>query len=232
MFSLSPLSPFPLLFSSATKISPSTQRPNSKPKTRSPSSLFAKTLLPGATATLSSPASASSLEGRASGGRWEESSHGGHGGGLMELARFCGTIVDGGGTARHNVVAMDSYMILENAMVAVTRWRRRRVVACGGPIKVEVDNTCLLEATDKYIQLQPKVELHIQLILKFVVWLSLTASPTENPKRSMLGRDLEALIQRARDHKKKFGDIMDELEKLEEECRLEDGSYHFGSVHA
>ncbi|KOM34539.1 hypothetical protein LR48_Vigan02g068900 [Vigna angularis] len=35
------------------------------------------------------------------------------------------------------MVAMDSGVILENAMVAVTRWRRRlRVVACGGPIKV------------------------------------------------------------------------------------------------
>ncbi|BAU01366.1 hypothetical protein VIGAN_11058800 [Vigna angularis var. angularis] len=96
-----------------------------------------------------------------------ESSHGGYGGDLMELARCCGMIADGGGTARHNVVvdgAREAWflvavvaaaswfsglvsiscrltwitgVILENAMVAVTRWRRRlRVVACGDPIKV------------------------------------------------------------------------------------------------
>ncbi|WVZ20771.1 hypothetical protein V8G54_008093 [Vigna mungo] len=62
-----------------------------------------------------------------------------------------------------SLVVVDSGVILENAMVAVTRWRRRlRVVACGGPIKV----ARLLGG---------------------------------EPQTFMLGRDLEALIQRARD---------------------------------
>ncbi|KAK7843760.1 chaperone protein clpb3 [Quercus suber] len=52
--------------------------------------------------------------------------------------------------------------------------------------KVGIDNTKLLEATDKFIQRQPKV-------------LGESAG-------SMLGRDLEALIQRAREFKKEYGD--------------------------
>ncbi|XVF16709.1 hypothetical protein REPUB_Repub10bG0055700 [Reevesia pubescens] len=52
--------------------------------------------------------------------------------------------------------------------------------------KVGVDNTRLLEATDKFIQRQPKV-------------LGESAG-------SMLGRDLEALLQRAREYKKEYGD--------------------------
>uniref|UniRef100_A0A2N9GYD5 Clp R domain-containing protein n=1 Tax=Fagus sylvatica TaxID=28930 RepID=A0A2N9GYD5_FAGSY len=60
--------------------------------------------------------------------------------------------------------------------------------------KVGVDNTRLLEATDKFIQRQPKV-------------LGESAG-------SMLGRDLEALIQRARDYKKEYGDSFVSVEHL------------------
>ncbi|KAF9663788.1 hypothetical protein SADUNF_Sadunf17G0088400 [Salix dunnii] len=60
--------------------------------------------------------------------------------------------------------------------------------------KVGVDNTRLLEATDRFIQRQPKV-------------LSETAG-------SMLGRDLEALIQRAREYKKEYGDSFVSVEHL------------------
>lgn len=60
--------------------------------------------------------------------------------------------------------------------------------------KVGVDNTRLLEATDKYIQRQPKV-------------LGESAG-------SMLGRDLEALIQRAREFKKEYGDSFVSVEHL------------------
>ncbi|KAK6152610.1 LOW QUALITY PROTEIN: hypothetical protein DH2020_012249 [Rehmannia glutinosa] len=60
--------------------------------------------------------------------------------------------------------------------------------------KVGVDNTRLLEATDKYIQRQPKV-------------LGESAG-------SMLGRDLEGLIQRAREYKKEFGDSFVSVEHL------------------
>ncbi|KAJ6290378.1 hypothetical protein OIU78_026162 [Salix suchowensis] len=60
--------------------------------------------------------------------------------------------------------------------------------------KVGVDNTRLLDATDRFIQRQPKV-------------LSETAG-------SMLGRDLEALIQRAREYKKEYGDSFVSVEHL------------------
>ncbi|KAI3767755.1 hypothetical protein L2E82_18140 [Cichorium intybus] len=52
--------------------------------------------------------------------------------------------------------------------------------------KAGVDNTRLLEATNNYIQRQPKV--------------------ISQSGGSMLGRDLEALMQRARDYKKEYGD--------------------------
>uniref|UniRef100_A0A1D1ZH43 Chaperone protein ClpB3, chloroplastic n=1 Tax=Anthurium amnicola TaxID=1678845 RepID=A0A1D1ZH43_9ARAE len=52
--------------------------------------------------------------------------------------------------------------------------------------KAGVDNTRLLEATEKFIQRQPKVY--------------------GDTVGSMLGRDLEALIQRAREYMKKYGD--------------------------
>ncbi|KAK1352377.1 Chaperone protein ClpB3, chloroplastic [Heracleum sosnowskyi] len=60
--------------------------------------------------------------------------------------------------------------------------------------KAGVDNTRLLEATDKFINLQPKV-------------LSESAG-------SMLGRDLESLIQRARDYKKEYNDSFVSVEHL------------------
>ncbi|RLN19518.1 chaperone protein ClpB2, chloroplastic [Panicum miliaceum] len=60
--------------------------------------------------------------------------------------------------------------------------------------KAGVDNTRLLDATEKFIQRQPKVL-------------------GEDPG-SMLGRDLEALIQRARDFKKEYGDSYVSVEHL------------------
>lgn len=60
--------------------------------------------------------------------------------------------------------------------------------------KIGVDNTRLLEATDKFIKRQPKV-------------LGESAG-------SMLGRDLEALIQRAREFKKEYGDSFVSVEHL------------------
>ncbi|KAK8710125.1 hypothetical protein V6N13_145464 [Hibiscus sabdariffa] len=61
-------------------------------------------------------------------------------------------------------------------------------------LKAGVDNTRLLEATDKFIQRQPKV-------------LGESAG-------SMLGRDLEALMQRAREYKKEYGDSFVSVEHL------------------
>ncbi|XP_059293892.1 chaperone protein ClpB3, chloroplastic [Lycium ferocissimum] len=60
--------------------------------------------------------------------------------------------------------------------------------------KVGVDNTRLLEATDKFIQRQPKV--------------------IGESAGSMLGRDLEALMQRAREYKKEYGDSYVSVEHL------------------
>ncbi|VAI25860.1 unnamed protein product [Triticum turgidum subsp. durum] len=60
--------------------------------------------------------------------------------------------------------------------------------------KAGVDNTRLLDATEKYIQRQPKVL-------------------GEDPG-SMLGRDLEALIQRARNFKKEYGDSFVSVEHI------------------
>nr|CAD1822601.1 unnamed protein product [Ananas comosus var. bracteatus] len=60
--------------------------------------------------------------------------------------------------------------------------------------KAGVDNTKLLDATERFIQRQPKV-------------LGESAG-------SMLGRDLEALIQRAREYKKEYGDSFVSVEHL------------------
>ncbi|VAI11495.1 unnamed protein product [Triticum turgidum subsp. durum] len=60
--------------------------------------------------------------------------------------------------------------------------------------KAGVDNTRLLDATEKFIQRQPKVL-------------------GEDPG-SMLGRDLEALIQRARNFKKEYGDSFVSVEHI------------------
>ncbi|CAL9191380.1 unnamed protein product [Musa hybrid cultivar] len=61
--------------------------------------------------------------------------------------------------------------------------------------KAGVDNTKLLEATDRFIQRQPKVV------------LGETAG-------SMLGRDIETLIQRAREYKKEYGDSFVSVEHI------------------
>ncbi|OAY80594.1 Chaperone protein ClpB3, chloroplastic [Ananas comosus] len=60
--------------------------------------------------------------------------------------------------------------------------------------KAGVDNTKLLDATERFIQRQPKV-------------LGESAG-------SMLGRDLEALIQQAREYKKEYGDSFVSVEHL------------------
>ncbi|KAG6479764.1 chaperone protein ClpB3, chloroplastic-like [Zingiber officinale] len=60
--------------------------------------------------------------------------------------------------------------------------------------KSGVDNTKLLEATDRFIQRQPKV--------------------LDESAGNMLGRDLEALIQRAREYKRQFSDSFVSVEHL------------------
>jgi hypothetical protein len=60
--------------------------------------------------------------------------------------------------------------------------------------KAGVDNTSLLQAAERYIQRQPKV--------------------TGSTSGSVLGRDLEALIERARGHKKIMGDSFVSVEHL------------------
>lgn len=59
---------------------------------------------------------------------------------------------------------------------------------------VGVDNTCLLDVTDKFIQCQPKV-------LGDLVGL-------------MLGYDMEGMIQWAREYKKMYGDLFISVEHL------------------
>ncbi|KAJ0973854.1 hypothetical protein J5N97_015819 [Dioscorea zingiberensis] len=80
--------------------------------------------------------------------------------------------------SKHQIVETEHLM---KALLEQKNGLARRIFSKAG-----VDNTRLLESTDKYIQRQPKV-------------LGETAG-------SMLGRDLEALIQRARDYKKEYGD--------------------------
>jgi ATP-dependent Clp protease ATP-binding subunit ClpB len=80
----------------------------------------------------------------------------------------------------------------EHLMKALLEQRNglaRRIFA-----KASVDNTTLLDATDRYIQRQPKV--------------------MGDTSGSMLGRDLEALIERARGHKKEYGDSFISVEHL------------------
>ncbi|KAH9537374.1 hypothetical protein CY35_16G049700 [Sphagnum magellanicum] len=80
----------------------------------------------------------------------------------------------------------------EHLMKALLEQRNglaRRIFAKAG-----VDNTTLLDATDRYIQRQPKV--------------------MGDTSGSMLGRDLEALIERARGHKKEYGDSFISVEHL------------------
>ncbi|KAJ1421456.1 P-loop containing nucleoside triphosphate hydrolase [Sesbania bispinosa] len=87
---------------------------------------------------------------------------------------------------KHQIVETEHLM---KALLEQKNGLARRVFS-----KVGVDNTRLLEATDKYIQRQPKV-------------LGESAG-------SMLGRGLEALIQRARDYKKEYGDSFVSVEHL------------------
>ncbi|KAG9159619.1 hypothetical protein Leryth_013606 [Lithospermum erythrorhizon] len=87
---------------------------------------------------------------------------------------------------KHQIVETEHLM---KALLEQKNGLARRIFS-----KVGVDNTRLLEATDKYIQRQPKV-------------LGETAG-------SMLGRDLEALIQRARDFMKEYGDSFVSVEHL------------------
>ncbi|KAJ0043856.1 hypothetical protein Pint_19124 [Pistacia integerrima] len=87
---------------------------------------------------------------------------------------------------KHQIVETEHLM---KALLEQKNGLARRIFS-----KVGVDNTRLLEATDKFIQRQPKV-------------LGDTAG-------SMLGRDLEALFQRAREYKKEYGDSFVSVEHL------------------
>ncbi|TYI30874.1 hypothetical protein ES332_A05G417000v1 [Gossypium tomentosum] len=87
---------------------------------------------------------------------------------------------------KHQIVETEHLM---KALLEQKNGLARRIFA-----KVGVDNTRLLEATDKFIQRQPKV-------------LGESAG-------SMLGRDLEALIQRARQYKKDYWDSFVSAEHL------------------
>ncbi|GKV08803.1 hypothetical protein SLEP1_g20381 [Rubroshorea leprosula] len=87
---------------------------------------------------------------------------------------------------KHQIVETEHLM---KALLEQKNGLARRIFS-----KVGIDNTRLLEATDKYIQRQPKV-------------LSESAG-------SMLGRDLESLLQRAREYKKEFGDSFVSVEHL------------------
>ncbi|KAI3753312.1 hypothetical protein L2E82_25362 [Cichorium intybus] len=75
---------------------------------------------------------------------------------------------------------------------ATSRSENRRIFSKAG-----VDNTRLLEATGNYVQRQPKV--------------------IGESAGSMLGRDLEDLMQRARDYKKEYGDYFICNKKLSQE---------------
>ncbi|KAF5181000.1 Chaperone protein clpb [Thalictrum thalictroides] len=87
---------------------------------------------------------------------------------------------------KHQIVETEHLM---KALLEQKNGLARRIFTKAG-----VDNTRLLEATDKFIQRQPKV--------------------LGESSGSMLGRDLEALIQRARDLKKEYGDSFVSVEHL------------------
>ncbi|XP_051114676.1 chaperone protein ClpB3, chloroplastic [Andrographis paniculata] len=87
---------------------------------------------------------------------------------------------------KHQIVETEHLM---KALLEQKNGLARRIFSKAG-----VDNTRLLEATDKYIQRQPKV-------------LGESAG-------TMLGRDLEALLQQAREYKKEFGDSFVSVEHL------------------
>ncbi|KAK4346440.1 hypothetical protein RND71_032779 [Anisodus tanguticus] len=87
---------------------------------------------------------------------------------------------------KHQIVETEHLM---KALLEQKNGLARRVFS-----KVGVDNTRLLEATDKFIQRQPKV--------------------IGESAGSMLGRDLEGLMQRAREYKKEYGDSFVSVEHL------------------
>ncbi|KAM0068209.1 putative Clp, repeat (R) domain, P-loop containing nucleoside triphosphate hydrolase [Helianthus debilis subsp. tardiflorus] len=87
---------------------------------------------------------------------------------------------------KHQIVETEHLM---KALLEQKNGLARRIFSEAG-----ADNTRLLEATDKFIQCQPKV-------------ISESAG-------SMLGRDLESLMQRARDYKKEYGDSFVSVEHL------------------
>ncbi|CAN4079433.1 unnamed protein product [Withania somnifera] len=87
---------------------------------------------------------------------------------------------------KHQIVETEHLM---KALLEQKNGLARRIFS-----KVGVDNTRLLEATDKFIQRQPKV--------------------IGESAGSMLGRDLEGLVQRAREYKKEYGDSFVSVEHL------------------
>ncbi|KAK6928128.1 Clp ATPase, C-terminal [Dillenia turbinata] len=87
---------------------------------------------------------------------------------------------------KHQIVETEHLM---KALLEQKNGLARRIFSKAG-----VDNTKLLEATDNFIRRQPKV-------------ISESAG-------SMLGRDLEALIQRSRDIKKDYGDSFVSVEHM------------------
>ncbi|XP_031397045.1 chaperone protein ClpB3, chloroplastic [Punica granatum] len=87
---------------------------------------------------------------------------------------------------KHQIVETEHLM---KALLEQKNGLARRIFSKAG-----IDNTRLLEATDKFIQRQPKV--------------------LGESSGSMLGRDLEALINRAREFKKEYGDSFVSIEHL------------------
>ncbi|CAN4082655.1 unnamed protein product [Withania somnifera] len=87
---------------------------------------------------------------------------------------------------KHQIVETEHLM---KALLEQKNGLARRIFS-----KVGVDNTSLLEATDKFIQQQPKV--------------------IGESAGSMLGRDLEGLMQRAREYKKEYGDSFVSVEHM------------------
>ncbi|GBG74705.1 hypothetical protein CBR_g19110 [Chara braunii] len=88
--------------------------------------------------------------------------------------------------SKHQIVETEHLM---KALLEQRNGLARRIFAkCG------VDNTALLQATERFIQRQPKV--------------------SGDTSGAMLGRDLEALIERARGYKKDFGDAYVSVEHL------------------
>uniref|UniRef100_A0A0C9RHL9 TSA: Wollemia nobilis Ref_Wollemi_Transcript_21734_3306 transcribed RNA sequence n=1 Tax=Wollemia nobilis TaxID=56998 RepID=A0A0C9RHL9_9CONI len=88
--------------------------------------------------------------------------------------------------SKHQIVETEHLM---KALLEQKNGLARRIFA-----KMGVDNTALLQATERFIQRQPKV--------------------LSEAGGSMLGRDLEALIQRSRDYKKEYGDSFVSVEHL------------------